>query len=197
MFLKDARVKSLRLKQLVSAAEHFDPDMKTSKIDTVREVVESVTQGDDKVIIFAQFKVTIQALLRELKDYNPVVIAGYVDDESRKTAKDTFNNNEDCRVIIMSDSGAESLNLQRASYVIHYDLTASVEKFEQKNGRAHRNGQTKPVTVYQMVCDDTIDDVILLRQRVNRRMSADVLGDDIDSDLLTLEDMQSILGLNK
>lgn len=46
-------------------------------------------------------------------------------------------------VVISTDLASEGLNLQRAGVVVHYDLPWNPVKLDQRNGRAHRIGQTR------------------------------------------------------
>jgi superfamily II DNA/RNA helicase len=46
-------------------------------------------------------------------------------------------------VLVSTDLAAEGLNLQRAGVVVHYDIPWNPMKLEQRNGRAHRIGQTR------------------------------------------------------
>jgi superfamily II DNA or RNA helicase len=46
-------------------------------------------------------------------------------------------------VVVSTDMSAEGLNLQRAGVVVHYDLPWNPMKLDQRNGRAHRIGQTR------------------------------------------------------
>src|SRR5207237_7180527 len=45
--------------------------------------------------------------------------------------------------LVATDLAAEGLNLQRAAVVVHYDIPWNPVKLDQRNGRAHRIGQTR------------------------------------------------------
>ena len=47
-------------------------------------------------------------------------------------------------VVVSTDMASEGLNLQRAGVVVHYDIPWNPVKLDQRNGRAHRIGQTRP-----------------------------------------------------
>ncbi|HEX8169545.1 MAG TPA: helicase-related protein [Thermoanaerobaculia bacterium] len=46
-------------------------------------------------------------------------------------------------IVVSTDMAAEGLNLQRAGTVVHYDIPWNPVKLEQRNGRAHRIGQSR------------------------------------------------------
>jgi len=73
-------------------------------------------------------------------------------------------------VIVTTDCAGEGLNLQRAGVVIHYDIPWNPVKLDQRNGRAHRIGQTrdKVKAIYFLPEDRGIMDVIARKNRIRR-----------------------------
>lgn len=63
-------------------------------------------------------------------------------ERSREAVLDAFIRGR-IDVVVSTDMAAEGLNLQRAATVIHYDIPWSPVKLDQRNGRAHRIGQTR------------------------------------------------------
>jgi hypothetical protein len=64
--------------------------------------------------------------------------------------------------LIATDAGAEGLNLQqRCRIVFNYDLHWNPMKMEQRIGRVHRLGQTRPVRVVNFALRDSIDEYVL------------------------------------
>jgi superfamily II DNA/RNA helicase len=76
--------------------------------------------------------------------------------------------------LIATDMAAEGLNLQRAGMVIHYDLPWNPVKLDQRNGRAHRIGQSRPsVRAIYFLPDSRetrIVETIAAKNRVRRRV---------------------------
>jgi len=59
-------------------------------------------------------------------------------------------------------SAGHGLNLQAGGHiVVWYGLPWSLELYQQANARLHRMGQTDPVVVHHIVCEDTLDDKVL------------------------------------
>ena len=79
--------------------------------------------------------------------------------------------------MIMTEAGAYGLNLQAASYVVHYDSPWSVAKLTQREDRAHRIGQGKPVTVYNLIAKNTIDEYVIKVLHRKQKASVSILGD--------------------
>ncbi|MDO5049985.1 MAG: DEAD/DEAH box helicase [Actinomycetaceae bacterium] len=64
--------------------------------------------------------------------------------------------------LIHPASAGHGLNLQAGgSLLVWYSLTWSLELYEQTNARLYRQGQTQPVTVTHLACEDTIDMEVL------------------------------------
>ena len=63
--------------------------------------------------------------------------------------------------LISLKAGGTGLNLTAADYVIHLDPWWNPAVEDQASDRAHRIGQTRPVTIYRLVAADTIEAKIL------------------------------------
>ncbi len=66
--------------------------------------------------------------------------------------------------MISLKAGGTGLNLTAADTVIHYDPWWNPAAEEQATDRAHRLGQEKPVFVYKLVTEGTIEEKILALQ---------------------------------
>ena len=67
-------------------------------------------------------------------------------------------------------SVAYGLNMQQGGHIIvWYSPTWNLELYQQANARLHRQGQTKPVMLYHLVCRGTMDEVVMdaLRSKGN------------------------------
>src|SRR5205809_3530654 len=77
--------------------------------------------------------------------------------------------------LISLKAGGAGLNLTGADYVIHLDPWWNPAVEDQATDRAHRIGQTLPVTVYRLVLNDSIEEKILALHANKRALSADFL----------------------
>ncbi|KAK3122863.1 hypothetical protein QOZ80_8AG0619410 [Eleusine coracana subsp. coracana] len=95
-----------------------------------------------------------------------------------KAVKD-FNTDPEVRVMIMSlKAGNLGLNMVAACHVILLDLWWNPYAEDQAVDRAHRIGQTRPVTVSRLTVKDTVEDRILALQEEKRAMVNSAFGDD-------------------
>lgn len=180
-----APVKMLRLKQATDHPSLVTDDLRlhpySAKFDILCETIMPILKSGEKVLIFTQFAEMankLAALLPDIfPDQKPLLIEGAIDAESRQKAVETFQSDPSRQIFILTEAGATGLTLTAASYVVHYDLPWSVAKKTQREDRAHRIGQTKPVTVYTLVAKDTIDEYVQ-KVLVRKQETADeLLGD--------------------
>ena len=99
---------------------------------------------------------------------------------------DAFQAGEADVFLISLKAGGTGLNLTAADYVIHLDPWWNPAVEDQATDRAHRIGQTKPVTVYRLVARGTIEEQILALHGDKRALVAGVLdGTDVAARLTT------------
>jgi len=189
-----------RLKQICN----YDPASgESGKLADISErMTELVSQGD-RALIFSQFvddMFGIGRLAHHLKPYNPLSYTGSLTMQQRTDAVAKFLKNSDHKVLLLSlRAGGQGLNLQAASFVFHLDRWWNPAVEEQAESRAHRMGQTKPVTIYRYICANTIEERIDAKLREKRRIFQDAVDDatlDI-SKMLTESEVFGLLGLGK
>lgn len=189
-------VKMLRLKQATDHLSLIDAHQgayqTSTKLDTLKELLKPVIESGEKALVFTQFAEMSFILKDALKDMGVSVIWGGVDAQERKHIVDEFTADPQKKVLVMTEAGTYGLNLQAATYVFNYDLPWSVSKIEQREGRAHRVGQDKPVTVYHLIAKDSIDEHVLRLLEGKTKMAGQIMGD--TQETISLEDMEEILG---
>ena len=50
---------------------------------------------------------------------------------------------------------------QGGHIIVWYSPTWNLELYEQANARLHRQGQSKPVMLYHLICRGTMDEVVM------------------------------------
>ena len=88
---------------------------------------------------------------------------------------EAFQSGEGDLFLISLKAGGAGLNLTGADYVIHLDPWWNPAVEDQATDRAHRIGQTRPVTVYRLVVRDSIEEKILALHAAKRTLAADFL----------------------
>lgn len=140
-----------------------EKDKTCPKLQELRMILEEVRENGTKVIIFSEW-VRMLELVRDLcisLDLGFAWHTGSVPQKKRRAEIMAFKTDPSCTVFLSSDSGGTGLNLQVASIVINCDLPWNPAKLEQRIARAWRKNQTAPVTVYNLVSRDTIEEAML------------------------------------
>src|SRR5690349_3891624 len=150
------------------------------KLDELaREITENI--GNHKALIFSQF-LGMLALIRAKLDELGVkyeYFDGSTSAPDRETAIQSFQNNEEVRVFLISlKAGGVGLNLTAADYVYIVDPWWNPAVEQQAIDRTHRIGQTKNIFAYRMICKDTIEDKILQLQEKKRALAKELIADD-------------------
>lgn len=99
--------------------------------------------GDEKVVIFAQYKTSIRALQQRLRDVGvgfETVWGEQPDKTERKKSQDRFWDDPSCRILLGTRSIEQSLNLQVARHLINMDMIMNPARMEQLAGRIRRDG---------------------------------------------------------
>jgi superfamily II DNA or RNA helicase/transcriptional regulator with XRE-family HTH domain len=188
-----------RLRQLACHPGLVDAGWRggSAKLTAFLELVREVRAGGHRALVFSQFTQHL-ALLRAVLDEEGVRYA-YLDGgtpaRERQRRVDAFQAGEGELFLISLKAGGTGLNLTGADVVIHMDPWWNPAVEDQATDRAHRIGQTKPVTVYRLVSRGTIEEQILALHEDKRDLVAGVLdGSDRAGKLTTDELIHLIRG---
>jgi SNF2 family DNA or RNA helicase len=148
----------LRLKQICN----FDPATgASSKYERLEADLEEIAQSGRKAIIFSQWVGTLKKLSDRLERFGPLEYHGKVPQHRRDAIIQTFRNDPDRHVILMSyGAGGVGLNLQFTNYVFLFDRWWNPAVEDQAINRAHRIGVDGPVTVTRFLMLETIEERI-------------------------------------
>ena len=147
--------------------------------ELVRELNENT--GNHKALVFSQF-LGMLALIRENLEKMGipyVYFDGSTSMTEREKAINEFQNNDECRVFLISlKAGGVGLNLTAADYVYIVDPWWNPAVEQQAIDRTHRIGQTKSIFAYRLICKDTIEEKILMLQERKLNLVKDLIADD-------------------
>ncbi|HEY5949919.1 MAG TPA: DEAD/DEAH box helicase [Kofleriaceae bacterium] len=187
-----------RLRLLASHPRLYDSasSVASSKMQRLLELLEELRGEGHRALVFSQFTSHL-ALVREELD-KASITALYLDGGTptamRKTLIDRFQAGEADVFLISLKAGGTGINLTAADYVIHLDPWWNPAVEDQATDRAHRIGQTKPVTVYRLISRGTVEERILAMHRDKRALVSSVLdGSDVAA-RLTTRDLLALLG---
>ena len=152
-----------------------DHGVKADELATLLD--EIFEEPDAKAVVFSQWLRMHEVLVRRLerRRWGHVLFHGGVDGSRRQALLDRFREDPRCRAFLSTDAGGVGLNLQHAAVVVNVDLPWNPAVLEQRIGRVHRLGQTRPVQVVSFVAKGTIEEGMLSVLGFKRSMFAGAL----------------------
>ena len=136
----------------------------STKLERLDELFEAIaSEPDRKVVLFSEWTTMldlVEPLLRKRK-VGFVRLDGSVPQKKRQLIVSEFQTSPKQRVFLTTNAGSTGLNLQAANTVINVDLPWNPAVLEQRIARAHRMGQKRPVHVYVLVTEATLEENLL------------------------------------
>ena len=186
-----------RLRQAACHPRLLDPesDLPSAKLTRLRELIGELRAEGHRALVFSQFTRHL-ALVRDALSEDGVRLR-YLDGETpearRRAEVDAFQAGDGDVFLISLKAGGVGLNLTAASYVFHLDPWWNPAVEDQASDRAHRIGQTLPVTVCRLVATGTIEDRILALHAEKRELVAGLLDGTGDGGPLSVEELMGLL----
>ncbi|KAG2315951.1 hypothetical protein Bca52824_019073 [Brassica carinata] len=179
-----------------SSQRHEDDDDDVTIVEPTTLHSSSPSQGPIKTIVFSQWTGMLD--LVELSFVENGIECRRLDGTMSLAARDRavkeFSKDPDVEVMLMSlKAGNLGLNMVAACHVILLDLWWNPTTEDQAVDRAHRIGQTRPVSVTRVTIKDTIEDQILSLQEKKRKMVASAFGEEhggSSASRLTVDDLK-------
>lgn len=179
-----------RLRRMCCNPQLVVPEMApaSAKLQLFGEVLEELLSNRHKALVFSQF-VDHLTILRQYLDDQKITyqyLDGSTPAKQRKQQVDAFQAGEGNVFLISLKAGGTGLNLTAADYVIHMDPWWNPAVEDQASDRAHRIGQTRPVTIYRLVTKGTIEEKIVELHNKKRDLADSLLeGADMSGKLST------------
>lgn len=164
-------------------------EIDSAKTQVFLELVDELRAAGHRALVFSQF-VRHLALVREELDARGVsyqYLDGATSVRDRRAAIDAFQGGAGDLFLISLKAGGTGLNLTAADYVVHLDPWWNPAVEDQATDRAHRIGQTRPVTVYRLVLEGSVEQRILALHEQKRELADAILageGAALDFDML-------------
>ncbi|MBO8142703.1 MAG: DEAD/DEAH box helicase [Firmicutes bacterium] len=140
-------------------------------------LLEVIGESDEQFIVFTEFRATQQYIRARLLQagIDTLGFDGSMSPSKKEWTRQMFHHG--VRVLVSTESGGEGLNFQFCRNVVNYDLPWNPMRLEQRIGRVHRLGQTRPVSIINLATRDTIEEYILYLLHEKLNMFHSVLGD--------------------
>lgn len=134
-------------------------EIESSKINRAVDLAKQIVDGGDKVVIFSVFKETLNHIMKELEDFNPLLCTGDIrEDIIAKNIEDFQTNNINKVICATTSKMGTGITLTRASYAIFIDAPWTAAQCTQCEDRIYRIGSKNPVFIYYLWARGTIDE---------------------------------------
>jgi superfamily II DNA or RNA helicase len=162
----------------------------SSKLSAFLTLLDDVLPRGQRVLVFSQF-VAHLSLVRDAlagrsirqepassvpaRPIRALWLDGATPAGERARLVERFQAGEAELFLISLKAGGTGLNLTAADYVVHLDPWWNPSAQDQASDRAHRIGQTRPVTIVKLVTENTIEERVLALHEHKRRLAATIV----------------------
>jgi SNF2 family DNA or RNA helicase len=169
----------MRLRRACCNPKLVNPNtpLQSSKLRLFGEIVSELIANGHKALIFSQFVGHLK-LIEEYVQTQGIryqYLDGQTPSAKRQERIDAFQAGRGDLFLISLKAGGTGLNLTAADYVIHMDPWWNPAVEDQASDRAHRLGQKRPVTVYRLITENTIEEKIIKLHEDKRDLADSLL----------------------
>jgi SNF2 family DNA or RNA helicase len=166
-----------------------------SKLEMLDNLLQELKENNHRALIFSQYVDYLSLVKSRIAKQGITLqyLDGKTSKNKRKIAIENFQAGEGDVFLISLKAGGVGLNLTSADYVIHLDPWWNPAVEDQASDRAHRIGQTRPVTVYRLVMKYSIEEKILALHSKKRELSIGLLDNADSSASLNEQDLLNLL----
>ncbi len=149
----------------------------SGKLGAFLELVEDLIRNRHRALVFSQFVGHLE-LVRAALDARGIryeYLDGGTPSAERERRVAAFQAGGADLFLISLRAGGTGLNLTAADYVVHLDPWWNPAVEDQASDRAHRIGQERPVTIYRLIMQNSIEEQILRLHRDKRDLASELL----------------------
>jgi SWI/SNF-related matrix-associated actin-dependent regulator of chromatin subfamily A-like protein 1 len=158
--IKNVRIESAQNSPIFTRIEVLKQLAVAGKMKQIIDWIEDFLESGEKLVVFAIHRKVIRELMEKFP--NAVKIDGSVSMVKRQKAVDSFQSDPKVQLLIGNIRAAGvGITLTAASNAAIIQFPWTPGELVQASDRIHRISQTKKVTVYNMVGEDTIEEKII------------------------------------
>lgn len=178
------------------AAQYRPGDQNLAKLEKLQDMLDEIP---GKIVIFSAFV-----------EFGTVMLAPYIakwghrfvtyegNAKKKQEAQDKFTNDPNVRIFLSSDQGSDSINLEQAATVIHYDTPWNASTLIQRQNRIHRiTSEHAHVYSYTLAAADTLEErklaIIARKQQMENAVDREL---DAQAELMlaySADDLRSLI----
>jgi len=177
-----------RLVKLDRAAEVKE----SAKFEMLFDLLIELIEEGRKILLFSQFTSMLALIEEEVKSRGIKYSMLTGQTKKRDEVIENFKQEDVSLFLISLKSGGVGLNLTEADTVIHYDPWWNPAAENQATDRAYRIGQDKPVFVYKLITENTLEEKIVTLQQKKQSIADNVYENKSDTAGVTQEDLNDL-----
>ncbi len=166
-----------------------------AKVQAFADLAARLSANGHKALVFSQFVDFLEMLMVPLKEagirYQYIDGSTPADERTQRVA--AFQAGEGEMFLISLKAGGFGLNLTAADHVVITDPWWNPAVEDQAMGRAHRIGQRRPVTVYRLVTQGTVEERIIEMHHDKRALAESMLDEGDAATLPSTEDLMALM----
>ncbi|MFK7850307.1 MAG: SNF2-related protein [Akkermansiaceae bacterium] len=169
---------------------------RSAKLERLLEITDQSISSNSRILVFSQFQKQLVEIGNALEESGISHLRLDGKTRDRQSLVDTFQSPEGPPVFLISlKAGGYGLNLTAADVVIHFDPWWNPAAEAQATDRAHRIGQTKPVTVFRLLTRNTVEEKVVQLQNSKKNLaeSLDENTNSTESPSLTADEIEKLL----
>ncbi len=160
----------------------------SAKLELLMDMLPELIAEGRKILVFSQFTSMLELIEDELQKQHIAYLQLTGKSTKRQAIVDRFQQGDIPVFLISLKAGGVGLNLTAADTVIHFDPWWNPAVENQATDRAHRIGQDKPVFVYKLIVENSIEEKIQVLQKEKAALANDLLSEEISDGKLSLTD---------
>lgn len=158
----------------------------SAKLEFLMETLPEMVEEGRKVLIFSQFTSMLALIETELVASKIPYVKLTGSSRDRQAIVEQFESGKVPVFLISLRAGGVGLNLTAADTVIHFDPWWNPAVENQATDRAYRIGQDKPVFVYKLIIENSIEEKILQIQNKKAELANALLSEEVSQGNLSL-----------
>jgi superfamily II DNA or RNA helicase len=188
----------LKLRQACCDPRLVNPDAQTpaipsAKLDWLATMLPELIAEGRRILLFSQFTSMLRLIETAVKDLSIPYCVLTGETRQRTELVQRFQAGDASLFLISLKAGGTGLNLTAADTIIHYDPWWNPAVEAQATDRAHRIGQHKPVFVYKLIAQRTVEEKIMQLQADKHALVSQLYADKSTSPLqLSPADLEAL-----
>ncbi len=146
----------------------------SAKLEHLMEMLPPLIEEGRQILLFSQFTSMLDLIKPAVAEAGIDFVELRGDTKDRAGPVAQFQKGKVPLFLISLKAGGTGLNLTAADTVIHYDPWWNPAVEDQATDRAHRIGQDKPVFVYKLVAQGTVEERMLELQQRKKALAAGI-----------------------